>query len=97
MSLRTYTIERALTLPDGRDATVRLGLADDPYIPKREQQTVVLELLVGEHHAAALDTVLDPDQEDEGAAIVQEIVRKLEVGELEPTAGALAPYADRLP
>ena len=97
MTLRTYTIERALTLPDGRDATVRLGLANDSYIPKREQETVVLELLVGDVHAAALETVLDPNQEDEGATLVQEIVRKLEAGELEPTAAALEPYADRLP
>ena len=97
MTLRTYTIERALTLPDGRVATVRLGLADDSYIPKREQDTVVLELLIDDLHAAALDTVLDPDHEDEGAKLVQEIVRKLETGQLEPTAGALEPYADRLP
>ena len=97
MTLRTYTIERALTLPDGRAATVRLGLAADSYIPKREQETVVLELLIGDSHAAALDTVLDPDDEDHGATVVQEIARKLETGELEPTAGALEPYADRLP
>ena len=97
MTLRTYTIERALTLPDGRGAKVRLGLADDSYIPKREQETVVLELLIGDSHAAALDTVLDPDHEDHGARMVQEIARKLEAGELEPTAGALEPYADRLP
>jgi hypothetical protein len=97
VTLRTYTIERALTLPDGRDATVRLGLAEDSYIPKREQETVVLELLVGDRHAAVLETVLDPDQEEEGAAIVREVVRKLETGELEPTAGALEAYADSLP
>jgi hypothetical protein len=97
MTLRTSTIERALTLPDGRAAIVRLGLADDSYIPKREQETVVLELLVDELHAAALETVLDPDAEDEGAKLVEEIVRKLEAGELEPRAAALEPYADRLP
>ena len=97
MTLRTYTIERALTLPDGRAATVRLGLADDSYIPKREQETVVLELLIGDLHAAALDTVLNPDQEEEGSTLVQEIVHRLESGELEPSAGALEPYADRLP
>jgi hypothetical protein len=97
VTLRTYTIERALTLPDGREATVRLGLANDSYIPRREQETVVLELLIGARHAAALETVLDSEQEDDGAKLVQEIARKLEGGELEPTAGALEPYADRLP
>jgi hypothetical protein len=97
VTLRTSTILRPVKLPDGREATVRLGLADDSYIPKREQETVVLELRIGEHVAAALDTILDPDQEDDGAKLVAEIARKLERGELEPTAGALEPYADRLP
>jgi hypothetical protein len=97
VSLRTYTIEREAALPDGRRAVVRLGLAADAYIPKREQETVVLELVIGETHEASLDTILDPEQEDDGAALVREIVQKLESGELEPTAGALEPYADRLP
>ena len=97
MSLRTYTIEREAKLPDGRVALVRLGLADDAYIPKREQETVVLELRFGDHVEAALNTVLDPDQEDEGAELVREIVEKLESGRLEPTAHALEQYADRLP
>jgi hypothetical protein len=97
VSLRTYTIERPVELPDGRSATLRLGLADDSYIPKREQQTVVLELRIGEHVAASLDTILDPEQEDEGAKLVVELTRKLESGELEPTAGALEPYTDSLP
>ncbi len=97
MSLRTYTIEREAKLPDGRVALIRLGLADDAYIPKREQETVVLELRFGEHIEAALNTVLDPDQEDEGAELVREIVEKLESGRVDPTAHALEPYADRLP
>ena len=97
MSLRTYTIEREAKLPDGRVALVRLGLADDAYIPKREQETVVLELRFGDHVEAALNTVLDPDQEDEGAELVREIVEKLESGRLAPTAHALEQYADRLP
>jgi hypothetical protein len=97
VTLRTSTILRPVKLPDGREATVRLGLADDSYIPKRERETVVLELRIGDHVAAALDTILDPDHEDDGAVLVTEIVRKLERGELEPTAGALEPYADRLP
>ena len=97
MTLRTYTIERELTLPDGRGATLRVGLAEDSYIRKRDQETVVLELVIGGKHAAALDTVLDPEQEDDGAKLVEELAGKLESGELDPTAGALEPYADRLP
>jgi hypothetical protein len=97
VTLRTYTIERALTLPDGRAAMLRLGLAQDDYIPKREQETVVLELRIGDHVAATLDTILDPDQEEDGSRIIREVAEKLERGELEPTAGALEPYADSLP
>jgi hypothetical protein len=96
VTLRTSTILRPVKLPDGREATLRLGLADDSYIPKREQETVVLELRIGDHVQAALDTILDPE-EDDGAKLVAEIARKLERGELEPTTGALEPYADRLP
>ena len=97
MSLRTYTIEREAKLPDGRVALVRLGLADDAYISKREQETVVLELRFGEHVEAALNTVLDPEQEDEGAELVRRLVEKLEAGALEPSAHALEQYADRMP
>ena len=98
MSLRTYTIERPVKLPDGREATLRLGLADDSYLPKRERRTVVLELRIGQHVEASLDTILDPDRhEDDAAQIVKEVAAKLERGELEPTAGALEPYADLLP
>jgi hypothetical protein len=97
VSLRTYTIERPVALPDGRQAILRLGLAQDDYIPKKDQETVVLELRIGEHVEAVLDTILDPGQEDEGARMVREVAEKLESGELEPTAGALEPYADSLP
>jgi hypothetical protein len=96
VSLRTYTIERELTLPDGRGARIRLGLANDGYIARSEQETVVLELRIGEHVEAALNTVLDPDQEDEGAELVREVVEGLEAGRIKPTAAALEQYADRL-
>jgi hypothetical protein len=43
-----------------------------------------------------VNTVLDPDQESEALELAREIVRKLESGELEPTAGAIEPYADEL-
>lgn len=97
MSLRTYTIERELTLPDGRSARLRLGLAQDSYIPRAEMETVVLELRVGEHVEASVPTILSPDQEEEGSRLVRDLVEKLERGELEPTAEVLEQYADRLP
>jgi hypothetical protein len=45
---------------------------------------------------AAVNTVLDPDQESEALELAREIGRKLEAGEIEPTAGAIEPLADTL-
>ena len=95
MSLRGNPVEERATLPDGRSAVVRVGVADDPYIAKSELDTVALELRVDEEVAAALNTVLEPEQTSEALELAREIVRGLESGELEPTAGALEPLADR--
>jgi hypothetical protein len=40
--------------------------------------------------------VLDADQTSEAMALAREVVEGLESGELEPTAGAIEPLADRL-
>jgi hypothetical protein len=45
---------------------------------------------------AAVNTVLDPDQESEAEQLAREIVSKLETGEIPPTAHAIEPYADTL-
>jgi hypothetical protein len=45
---------------------------------------------------AAVNTVLDPDQESEAEQLAREIAQKLEAGELEPTASAIEPLADTL-
>ena len=96
MSLRGRTIERNATLPDGRTVTVHVGVPDDPYIPRTELETVDVELHSGGHVLAAINTVLDPDQESEADDLAREIARKLESGELEPTAHAIEPLADTL-
>jgi len=86
-----------VTLPDGREGLVSIGMAHDSYLPPREEETVVLELRFGRHVEAALNTVLDPEHEREATALVREIVEGLEAGRIEPTAAALEQYADRLP
>ena len=96
MSLRARPVEAAATLPDGREAVVRVGVPDDPYVARRDLDTVSLELHVDGEVAAALNTVLDADQESEALALAREIAAKLESGELEPTAGAIEPLADTL-
>jgi hypothetical protein len=99
VSLRGEPIEREVTLPDGRILAVRVGVAEDSYIPRRELNTVVLELWDerrGEH-LAGVTTVLSADDVDAAHALVRQVVAGLEDGSLEPTAGALEPIADSVP
>jgi hypothetical protein len=96
MSLRGRTIEHPATLPDGRHVVVHVGVPDDPYIPRAELETVDVELHEGGHVLAAVNTVLDPDQESEAEQLAREIATKLEAGDIEPTAHAIEPFADTL-
>jgi hypothetical protein len=96
MSLRGGSIDQELTLPDGRTAQLHIGIAHDGYIPEREEQTVVLELRIGGHVAASLNTVLDPEQDDEANELAREVIAALASGRIPPTARALEQYADRL-
>jgi hypothetical protein len=99
MSLRGEPQEQEATLPDGRVISVRVGIAEDSYIPRRELDTVVLELWDesrGEH-LAGVTTVLSADDVDAAHALLREVVTGLEDGSLQPTAGALEPLADSVP
>ena len=96
MSLRGRTIEESATLPDGRHVVIHVGVPEDPYIPRSQLETVDVELHAGGHVLAAVNTVLDLDQESEAEQLAREIARKLESGELEPTAAAIEPLADTL-
>ena len=96
MSLRGHPVEQSATLPDGRSVLVRVWVPEDPYIPRKEMDTVDVELREGGQVLAAVNTVLDPDEESEAVALAREIVAGLESGELEPTAGAIEPLADTL-
>jgi hypothetical protein len=96
MSLRGRMVERPATLPDGRNVVVHVGVPDDPYIARDELETVDVELRSGGHVLAAVNTVLDPDQETEAEELAREIAAKLEAGEIEPTAHAIEPFADML-
>jgi hypothetical protein len=99
MSLRAAPLEEEATLPDGRVMRVRIGLAEDSYIPRREVDTVVLELWdeVRGEHLAGVATVLSADDVDAARALLREVVQGLADGSLEPTAGALEPLADSVP
>ena len=96
MSLRGRTVEQTATLPDGREIVVHVGVPEDPYIPRAELETVDVELHDGRRVLAAVNTVLDPDQETEALDLAREIARGLESGRLQPTAAAIEPLADTL-
>lgn len=96
MSLRASPIEQEAALPDGRVLLVRVGVPDDSYIPKRELDTVTIELIEDGQVAASVNTVLAPDHESEARRLVRRVATQLEAGKLEPTAGALEPLADTI-
>ena len=95
MTLRDRAIEREARLPDGRAALVRVGLLPDPYVTRDEIDTVSVELTVDGRHAAFVDTVLDPEQDDAARELADEIAVGLESGDLEPAASDIEPLADR--
>src|SRR3954454_9505826 len=97
MTLRGQPLEDAVTLPDGRVLTVRVGVPDDPYIPKDELDTVAVELLEEGRGVAAVNTVLEPEQTSEGRQVRREFAAGLESGPLEPPAPPIEPLADRPP
>jgi hypothetical protein len=74
---------------------VRVGVPEDSYIPRRELDTVDVELFADGRALAAVNTVLSASQESEAHQLAREIVEGLESGELEPTAAALEPLADQ--
>ncbi|HEX2110321.1 MAG TPA: hypothetical protein VHF67_02095 [Gaiellaceae bacterium] len=97
MSLRGRPVEQPVVLPDGREARVRVGVPDDPYIGRQQLDTVSLEVWAGEEAIAAVNTVLAPEHESEARSLAREVAAGLESGALEPTAGALEPLAERFP
>jgi len=89
-------VEQTATLPDGREVVVHVGVPEDPYIRRAELETVDVELHSGGRVLAAVNTVLDPDQETEALELAREIAKGLTSSELQPTASAIEPLADTL-
>jgi hypothetical protein len=96
VSLRGQPAEQEAKLPDGRLVRVRVGLAADGYLPRREVHTVTLELLIEGRVEATVNTVLDPGHVDEARKLASEVATRLESGDLPPTASAIEPLADRI-
>jgi hypothetical protein len=83
-------------LPDGRQARIRVGVAEDPYIADRDLNTIVLEVRIGNGVVAALDTILNADQVTEAHHLADRVRQGLSDGTLEPTAHSLGPLTDEL-
>jgi uncharacterized radical SAM superfamily protein len=97
VTLRGSPIVDEAVLPDGRRVTVRVGLVQDPYVRSRDVETVSLDLTSDDQVLATVNTVLEARQDSEARRLVRRIVSGLESGEIEPTAGAIEPFADSLP
>jgi hypothetical protein len=97
VSLRGHPVEEAATLPNGTRVSVHVAVADDPYVAARELDTVALELRTGDEVLASVNTVLEPEHTSEARALAREVAEALVSGQLEPTAGALEPFAARIP
>lgn len=97
MTLRGVPVDQSARLPDGREASIHIGIADDPYVPARRLDTVALELRVDGTVVAALNTILGPEHESEALQLAREIAQGLEAGRLAPIAEALEPYANVIP
>jgi hypothetical protein len=96
VSLRGSPIERSATLPDGREVRIRVGVPEDPYIAKRDLDTVDVELFANGEVLAAVNTVLGAEQHDEAVDLAHAIAEGLEAGTLAPTAAAIEPLADEI-
>ncbi len=94
MSLRGNPVVQTAALPDGREVEIRIGVPGDDYVPARELDTVALEVRVDGEVVAALNTLLEPEQDSEARRLAREIADGLSSGRLEPTAGALEPLTD---
>lgn len=96
VNLRRQPVEQEATLPDGRQLLVRVSVANDAYIPRRERTTVTLELLKSERVEATVNTVLAPNQVAEARKLADAVATRLQSGELQPTASAIEPFADSI-
>jgi predicted RNA-binding protein associated with RNAse of E/G family len=76
---------------------VRIAVAADAYLPRRELHTVTLELLAEDRVEATVNTVLTPAQVTEARKLADQVASRLQSGELQPTASAIEPLADSIP
>ena len=96
MSLHGNPVVEHADLPDGRKASIRVGIFEDPYVADKLVDTVTLEVSIGGELVAGMDTVLDGAQVEEARRLATRVRDGLASGELEPTVHSLEPLADSI-
>ena len=96
MSLHGNPVFESARLPDGRNARIRVGIAEDPYVSDKDSTTVVLEVRIGNGVAAVIDTVLEPDQVEAAHHLAARVRDGLASGDLEPATSSLERLADEV-
>ena len=97
MSLREEPVVRRAVLPDGNAVAIRVIVPDDPYVPREQLDTVVVELTQSGEPLGVVDTPLSVADMDEAVALADRIQRALESGSVEPTAGGIEALASASP
>ena len=96
MTLHGNPVVETVQLPDGRNASIRVGVAEDSYVADRDLTTVTLDVRIGRSVVAVIDTILDPSQFTEARHLVARIREGLASGELEPATSSLERLADQI-
>jgi hypothetical protein len=96
VTLHGNPVVESAHLPDGRNARIRVGIAEDSYVADRDLNTVVLEVRIGSAVAAVIDTVLNADQVDAARHLATRVRDGLATGELQPSTSALERLADEV-
>ena len=90
-------MERA-RLADGREVRIRVAVPDDPYIARRDLETVTAELYDSEDRLlGTVTTPFDSEDTSEARRLAREIASALARGEMEPTAETIQTVLDRRP
>jgi hypothetical protein len=96
-TLRERPVVRRAHLPDGRVVAVRVHVPEDPYIPRSELDTVVVELLTGDDVIGVVTTPLSAGDVERALVLGDRIRAGLEEGSLAPTAEGIDAIATTVP
>ena len=97
MSLREEPVVRGARLQDGRAVTLRVVVPDDPYLPRPELDTVVVELAHADSVLAVVATPLSASDVERAHALADRIRAGLESGAFPPTADGIERLAAAAP